>query len=183
MKTMPTNSLRNRETALRKISLMLAALSLSIAGASAQTFTTLKSFGILKNVTGFNPSTRLVQGQDGLLYGTTSFGDGDIQGTVFKVQPDGSGFTVLKWFTNYLEGANPWNGLTLSSNVLYGTTAWGGNLDYGTAFKLNTDGSGFTVLKHFRIITRRIHPAASRFRTVFFMAPPPATTKAGRCSK
>jgi uncharacterized repeat protein (TIGR03803 family) len=127
----------------------VVALALALAAGQAQTFTTLKSFGILSNVTGFNPQSTLVQGTDGTLYGTTKLGEGPVAGTVFKVQPDGSGFTVLKMFTNSIEGANPYAGLTLSGSVLYGTTALGGSLNYGTVFKVNTDGTGYTVLKNF----------------------------------
>ena len=36
----------------------------------------------------------------------------------------------------------------MSGNTLYGTTDMGGNYD-GVVFKLNTDGSGYTVLKNF----------------------------------
>src|SRR5258707_329795 len=51
--------------------------------------------------------------------------------------------------TNSLEGANPYGGLTLSGNTLYGTTAYGGSSNYGTVFKIATDGTGYTVLKLF----------------------------------
>ena len=68
----------------------------------------LHSFGILTNVTGGYPQSGLVPGPNGTLYGTTSQGDGmwayTIKGTVFKIQPDGTGFTVLKYFTNRIEG-------------------------------------------------------------------------------
>jgi uncharacterized repeat protein (TIGR03803 family) len=115
----------------------------------AQIFTTLKSFGIFTNVTGFNPQSTLVQGPDGTLYGTARNGEGVVAGTVFKVQADGSGFTVLKWFTNSVEGANPVAGLVLSDDVLYGTTSVGGMSNLGTVFKINTDGSGYKMLKSF----------------------------------
>src|SRR5690348_747861 len=72
----------------------------SIGRANAQTFTILKSFGLLSNVTGIRPKGELVWGHGGTLYGTTSDGGGNVLGTVFKVQSDGSGFAVLKWFTN-----------------------------------------------------------------------------------
>jgi uncharacterized repeat protein (TIGR03803 family) len=60
-----------------------------------------------------------VQGSDGTLYGTTLTGDG--LGTVFKLQPDGTGFAVVKCFTNSIEGANPSAGLILSDGTFYGT--------------------------------------------------------------
>jgi uncharacterized repeat protein (TIGR03803 family) len=115
--------------------------------ATAQTFTTIKNFGVLTNATGTSPRSELVQGPDGTLYGTAA--DGEVRGTVFKVNSDGTGFTVLKWFTNSLDGANPSAGVTLSGSTLYGTTSDGGSFGFGTVFKVNTDGSGYTVLKHF----------------------------------
>src|SRR5262249_54181898 len=110
------------------------ALALTLAAGQAQTFTILKSFGFgnLTNVTGLNPQSTPVQGPDGTIYGTARNGEGSVAGTVFKVQPDGSGFAVLKWFTNSIEGANPVAGLALSGSVLYGTTANGGGSNYGT---------------------------------------------------
>ena len=69
---------------------LIAGLGLMPVGpVTAQTFTTVKSFGILTNVTGFYPQSTLVQGPDGTLYGTARVGEGIIRGTVFKLQPDG----------------------------------------------------------------------------------------------
>ena len=39
--------------------------------------------------------------------------------------------------------------LVLSGGTLYGTTYLGGSSDKGTVFKVNTDGTGYTVLKSF----------------------------------
>ena len=63
-------------------------------------------------------------------------------------------FTVLKDFSPMLngtnsDGANPESGLTLSGNMLYGTTYSGGRINAGTVFRINTDGMGFAVLKDF----------------------------------
>ncbi len=131
-------------------SLTLATLALAAFAnlATAQSYKVIKSFGVLTNATGLNPYSQLVQGLDGKLYGTANSGDGNVQGTVFKVNSDGSGFTVLKWFTNSVEGANPW-GVTLSGSTLYGTTMWGGSFGCGTLFKVNTDGTDYAVLKNF----------------------------------
>lgn len=86
---------------------------------------------------------------DGMLYGTTSGGlfIPLSPGTVFKVRTDGTGYEVLKHFGGG-DGANPWAGLKLSGNTLYGSTRFGGTRDEGTIFKLNTDGTEFLVLKH-----------------------------------
>ena len=132
------------------VSALFVATGLILAGrATAQTYTMLRSFGDLTNVTGFNPRSTPIQAPDGTLYGTASGGQGSVAGTIFKVQPDGSGFTVLKWFTNSIEGATPYASLVLSGSALYGTTALGGSSNYGTVFKIDTSGTGYTVLKNF----------------------------------
>ena len=61
-------------------------------------------------------------------------------GTVFRVQPDGSAYTVLHSF-NGGDGNQPYAGLTQGPDgTLYGTTLFGG------VFKLQPDGSGLTPL-------------------------------------
>ena len=152
LKIATNNKIKMKTKILFLLPALIAVLNLIPAGrVTAQTFTVLKSFGILTNVTGFYPESTLVQGPDGTLYGTARVGEGIIRGTVFKVQPDGSEFRVLKWFTytNNLEGEDPVAALALSGSVLYGTTAYGGSFNCGTVFKVNTDGTGFTVLKNF----------------------------------
>ena len=74
-----------------------------VSSANAQNFATIKSFGVLTNTSGFYPRCQLAQGPDGTLYGTATAGEFNVVGTVFKVHPDGSGFAVLKWFTNSFE--------------------------------------------------------------------------------
>jgi uncharacterized repeat protein (TIGR03803 family) len=122
-------------------------LGLAAMSAHAQSYSIVHSFGTLSNLTGFHPVAPLIQGLDGTLYGTTSEGEYSLGlgGTVFKLQPDGSGFAVLKYFTNYAEAWGPQGGLVLSGSTLYGTAEGNG----GTVFKVNTDGSGFAVLKQF----------------------------------
>src|SRR6267378_3252948 len=61
------------------------------------------------------------------LYGTTTAGGGSGNGTVFAVNTDGSGFTNLYRFTGGNDGGDPYAGLILSGNTLYGTTAGGGS--------------------------------------------------------
>src|SRR6266404_1602284 len=47
------------------------------------------------------------------------------------------------------DGANPWAGLILSGNTLYGTAQNGGSPGWGTVFAVSTDGTGFTNLHSF----------------------------------
>jgi uncharacterized repeat protein (TIGR03803 family) len=111
-------------------------------------------FQVLKHFTttdGAHPFSELVEGNDGMLYGTTVTGNNSTDhDTIFKLNPDGSGFTVLMNFDSSTTGGNCWGGLLLGSNgVLYGTTYYGGTGDAGTVFMLNQDGTDFAVLKNF----------------------------------
>src|SRR5258708_7257521 len=83
------------------------------------------------------------------LYGTTSAGGSSGNGKVFAVNTDGSGFSNVHRFTGGNDGGDPYAGLILSSNTLYGTTTAGGGSGNGTVFAVNTDGSGFTNLYRF----------------------------------
>src|SRR5262245_1100259 len=76
------------------------------------TYSVLKSFGNLTNVTGLNPQAPLLVAPNGTLYGT-ALGEGSVGGTVFKLNGDGTGFTILKRFNNWLEGASPYGGVVL----------------------------------------------------------------------
>jgi uncharacterized repeat protein (TIGR03803 family) len=89
------------------------------------------------------------------LYGTTRRGGSGGNGTVFALNTDGTGFRVLHSFSEACEscangdGANPYAGLALSGNTLYGTAVGGGDSVSGTVFKVNTDGTSFTTLYSF----------------------------------
>src|ERR1044071_9676816 len=123
--------------------LLLAALGLMLAGrVTAQTFTTLHSFD---GSNGANPNGSLVL-SGSTLYGTTVDGGSSGQGTVFAINTNGTGYTNLYIFTGGNDGGNPYGGLVLSGNVLYGTTQSGGSSGNGTVFAVNTNGTGFTNL-------------------------------------
>jgi len=121
-------------------------------------FTTLYSFGPTDmrnaNSDGAFPAGDLVLAGN-TLYATTSSGGlctacGAGGGTVFKVNTDGTGFTVLHIFAGgNSDGAGPWGGLTLLGATLIGTTTFEGNSGWGTVFALNTNGTGFATLFSF----------------------------------
>jgi len=99
---------------------------------------------------GDQPQCELVQSAAGSLYGTALLGGTQNFGTVYKVEPDGGGFTVLHEFMGGAEGQNPMSGLMIASDGrLYGTTARRTGAFAGCIYRLNTDGSGFQVLKSF----------------------------------
>ncbi len=101
---------------------------------------------------GETPVAPLSQDANGTLYGTTAYRTGGAAGgTVFKHQPDGSGYQVLKRFTSRAtEGALLVSGLTLTSDGwLVGLAVEGGAHNGGTCFRLRPDGSEFSVLRAF----------------------------------
>jgi uncharacterized repeat protein (TIGR03803 family) len=57
-------------------------------------------------------------------------------------------YSVLMEFSGG-NGQGPTGPLVLSGSSLYGTTYLGGNSNWGTIFTMTTNGSGFTVLRHF----------------------------------
>jgi uncharacterized repeat protein (TIGR03803 family) len=77
-----------------------------------------------------------VQATDGMLYGTTSEGGANGDGTVFSITPSGK-LTTLHSFIG-TDGAGPDGGLVQDTNgTLYGTTASGGAHNDGTIFSLS----------------------------------------------
>jgi uncharacterized repeat protein (TIGR03803 family) len=84
-----------------------------------------------------------------IVYGSARYGGVAWNGTLFKLNTNGSGFTVLKDFTNTLEGCNPSGELVLMNDVLFGTTSGGGISNGGTLFRMRTDGTDYLVLRHF----------------------------------
>lgn len=68
-------------------------------------------------------------------------------------------FTTLHSF-NGSDGANPSSGLLLSGTTLYGTANNGG-YGWGTVFKVQTDGTGFTNLHNFISVSDGAYPGGS----------------------
>ena len=100
------------------------------------------------NSDGAYPQSTLVLSGN-VLYGTAGGGGSSGYGTLFAVNTDGTSFTNLHTFTGGSDGANPYGGVVLSSNALYGTAYSGGNSGKGTVFAVNIDGAGFTNLYSF----------------------------------
>ncbi|HXC98072.1 MAG TPA: choice-of-anchor tandem repeat GloVer-containing protein [Verrucomicrobiae bacterium] len=101
-------------------------------------FTSLYSF--IHNE-GTDSEADLVKGSDGNFYGTTSAGGTNNAGTVFRISSTGA-FSSLYSFTGGNDGASPYAGLVQGSDGdFYGTTFGGGSNDFGTLFKINTNGT------------------------------------------
>ena len=90
-----------------------------------------------------------------VLYGVMQQGGTGLDGAVFAINPDGTGFTNLYSFSPTVpvppsgstqtngDGASPVQTLVLSSNILFGTTPAGPAHARGTVFRVNTDGNRF----------------------------------------
>jgi len=114
-------------------------------------YRTLHSFTALDptyytNSDGKSPRGSLILSH-GTLYGTAAYGGASANGTVFALNTNGTGFTLLHAFTplapldeNYYtnsDGAHPFAELMLSGNVLFGTAEQGGASGLGTVFSLH----------------------------------------------
>jgi uncharacterized repeat protein (TIGR03803 family) len=140
MKTMTTN----RNTILA----VLCALFLGVANAPAQ-FNLLHSFLDAGNSDGSFPQYGAPTVSGSTLYGMTYRGGFSGYGSVFKMNTNGTGFTLLHNFNGYTDGRWPYGSLTLDGSTLYGMTPRIGDGGGGAAFKINTDGSSFTPLHTF----------------------------------
>lgn len=122
-------------------------------------FTTLYNFsGVVDGINsdGTGPYPTLILSGD-TLYGTASDGGSSGNGTVFRINIDGTGFTNLHSFSalsdsdpyGNSDGASPWTGLILSGDRLYGTAILGGSFGNGVLFFIKTDGTEFATLHSF----------------------------------
>ncbi len=95
---------------------------------------------------GAYPYAGLLADKTGAIYGTTAGGGASGTGTVFKVMPSGSGFTLLYSFQGGSDGGVPMSDpIVDSSGVLYGT-AGGGDyscFDCGVVFRLTPSRKGY----------------------------------------
>ena len=125
------------------------------AGTVFQIRTDGTNYGLLHQfannaVEGHSPYGSLVR-SGSIVYGATRAGGAANLGTVFKMNIDGRGLSVLYSFAGGPgDGQHPqYATLVLSGSTLYGTTLGGGSALAGTIFKINTDGTGYAVLHSF----------------------------------
>ena len=115
-------------------------------------FSLLHSFPRGDSSVGYDPASAPLQGSDGFLYGTTRAGGQQGGGTIFRILPDGSTFSVIHHFDYPAGGGGSQNGPLLEGKdgALYGMAAYGGAWDFGTVFRVSTDGTSFSVLHEFQ---------------------------------
>ncbi len=116
--------------------------------AATPVFTTLHQFS---DSTGSQPSTPLVKGPDGGLFGCVNAGGTAGLGGVYRLSTSG-GYALLTSFTGEqgaAPGAAPKAGLVVGGDgQLWGTTSSGGAGQQGAVFKISTSGQ-FTSLVNF----------------------------------
>ncbi len=123
--------------------IVVGLLPIFAACAKAVPFTPLYSFS--GSITGTNPSSALVPGNDGNFYGTTQRGGAGQAGTVFRVTPAGV-LTTLYSFDGLTQGGGPAAALVQGSNgSFYGTTQQGGTNGFGTVFQITPAGTLTTL--------------------------------------
>lgn len=132
---------------MKKSILFIAALILNpaflIFNCSAQ-YTDIFDF---TGANGSNPVGSLIS--DGVfLYGTTYSGGKNDYGIIFKIKPDGKGYSKLLDFDK-TKGSYPSGSLIFDGKFLYGMTNRGGTNDDGTIFKIKSDGKGYSKLFDF----------------------------------
>jgi uncharacterized repeat protein (TIGR03803 family) len=135
---------------------------------NAQAFTNIHNFGGSLNA-GESPIGSLIL-TNGILYGTTKTGGSGGDGTVFRMNPNGTGLTNLYQFSAgtsaYVnaDGMRPNSALVLWGTNLFGIAqlggpsgagtvfrvgSSGGSTGYGVLFRVKADGSGYTNLHTF----------------------------------
>jgi uncharacterized repeat protein (TIGR03803 family) len=119
-------------------------------------------FSLLKNGSGYmdmnnfidsngaDPYGNLILSGD-TLYGVTALGGATfLDGVIFSIQTNGSGYTILHNFNNNdTDGFHPFGSLIQSGDTLYGMTANGGTDGDGIIFSIRTNGGGYTIMKNF----------------------------------
>jgi len=118
---------------------------------------TFKTLRVLNATTdGRMPKGTLLQGPDGMLYGTTSIGGTYNTGTIFKISSSGDSYTVLRHMNITTDGGNaygslifaPVNNLVANAQII--------NVNEDSSVKITLTGSGGSPLTY-TVVTNPSH--------------------------
>ncbi|MFA4853311.1 MAG: choice-of-anchor tandem repeat GloVer-containing protein, partial [Bacteroidales bacterium] len=135
---------------------------------TASFFTANAQYTMLSDFTGNGASTGTYPQYDQnlisdgtFLYGMTACGGTNNLGTLFKIMPDGTGYSKLLDFADVANGSYPCGSLISDGTFLYGMTYQGGTNGQGTLFKIMPDGTGYSKLLDFAGATNGGYPYGS----------------------
>jgi uncharacterized repeat protein (TIGR03803 family) len=98
---------------------------------------------------GYDPIGKLLEASDGKLYGACQYGGPLNSGCIYRIDKTGSNFEIIYDFSVFANGYTPQGSLVEDAGgSLYGTTT-GGSANTGVVFRINKDGSNYTVLRTF----------------------------------
>lgn len=158
---------KNQGFIARFAALMFILVAVAAPGASQSPFKLLHSFAGSPNDGAMPWNGQSLAASGSVLYGVTQGGGPSTNGVLFRVSNNGSGYTVLRTFNGYTsflnpggsknDGAMPAGTPVVSGSTLYGMTVQGGSNGFGTIYRVDTDGSGFQILHHFKSINNDGH--------------------------
>jgi uncharacterized repeat protein (TIGR03803 family) len=93
------------------------------------------------------PNSRLIEATDGNFYGTAR---GGRSGVIYRLTPTGEVTIVHRLDFKARRGRDPNVVIQAANGHLYGTTASGGDHDFGVFFRLRLDGT-YRILHHFDV--------------------------------
>lgn len=126
-------------------------------------FTKLHDFSGFGYGDGAQPKSDLIQASDGNIYGTTTYGGTNDQGTIFQYNISNSTYTVKHSFSATTTGKNPWSGklIEFPEGKLWGTTIVGGTSGFGAIYSYVLTSGSVTKVYNFPGGTNGENPGGS----------------------
>jgi uncharacterized repeat protein (TIGR03803 family) len=132
------------------------AAALTVAGQPV--YTNLHAFVSGSPTDGASPVGLISDGN--LLWGSTVQGGSQLNGLIFSMATNGTGFTPVYNFSNTTDGASP-SELLLAGGAIYGTTTYSdGYAEPGAIYRFDTNTATFTVLHGFTNSPDGANPSA-----------------------
>lgn len=130
----------------------------------------LLDFASTGTANGYSPFGSLIS-VGTFLYGMTNGGGSNNQGTIFKIMPDGTGYSKLLDFDlqSGPNGSAPMGTLITDGAFLYGVTKYGGINGKGTIFKIKPDGTEYSKVFDFAGIANGSSPSGNLISDGMFL--------------